>query len=481
MGQVLDFIFQNFFLLLGSLLTIATILVILLENRNPIKASAWVLVVGLLPFLGFFLYLLFGQDQRRKYRIGRRFYDRLMLLPRSLSLEASATPEEGGLSKWQRLIALANYQNKSPLLSVEQIEIFTTGRDMYRQLFDDLRSARDTIHLEAYIFENDRFFEELSELLIEKAKVGVSIRIIYDFIGSYGVPKRKWQHLRSHGIQAYPFLRVYIPLISSTVNYRNHRKITVIDGRVGYMGGMNFATRYAEGSPSLGAWRDTHFRIEGDMVAALQTSFIADWYTVSRKLIAEEGLFNRSKGDKKYFLSQTITGGPWMQLRTIEQLLITMISLASREIKIQTPYFLPTESLSTALINAALSGISVEMIIPDRGDSLVTSLASDSFLEIMLEAGVKIYRYQGGFIHSKLLMVDGEVSAIGSANMDFRSLEHNFEVVSIIYDSAFTRRLEEVFGQDVASSARVELASWQRRPRWQKLKEGFMRLFSPLL
>ena len=287
--------------------------------------------------------------------------------------------------------------------------------------------------------------------------------------------------MRVAGIQVYAFMRVAFPLLSTTVNYRNHRKIVVIDGSVGYVGGMNFAQRYLTGT-ELGMWRDTHFRLTGVAVAGLQGSFLVDWYAVSRKVVNMDRYFDPSVLPNEYSPSvQFVQGGPISHWRTLEQAIIYMISRASERICIQTPYFLPTENLNNAIITSALAGVEVELMLPERTDSRLTTFAANSYLSQLLEAGVKIYQYREGFLHSKLLMVDDRIASIGSANMDFRSLEHNFEISGFVYDPGITKRLTTLFDQDKSACHLLTREEWEKRGRLVRFSESVMRLFAPLL
>lgn len=455
---------------------------VLSENRNPLKASAWVLIVVFIPLIGLLAYVLFGQDQRRLYRLSKRFYRRLMRAPYQLSVPRYLTTTETMLEDKHKLISLLEHSGDAPLLELRSSEIFAWGEQMYARMFEDIRQAEEHIHLQAYIFDADDLFDRLEALLIERAEAGVEVRIIYDFLGSYDVPEARWKQMKAHGIQIYPFMRVAIPLLSSTVNYRNHRKVAVIDGRIGYVGGMNFAQRYLTGN-HLGKWRDTHFRLEGAAVGALQSAFLLDWYSVSRRVLNMERYYGHyeSLSLQPHRCIQLVLGGPISKWPTIEQAFISMIHHAREQIRIQTPYFLPTDGLNSALITAALSGIRVELMLPIRTDSRAATYATASYLADLLEAGVRIYQYEGGFLHSKLMMVDGEISAIGSANMDFRSLEHNFEITGIAYDRQLTLELEQLFEQDKQSCRVLDREVWASRGARRKVQESVMRLFAPLL
>ena len=473
--------FSSWLIIAYIVTTLGVIGTVLSENRNPLKASAWILIIGLIPVVGIMTYIVFGQDQRRLHSIIRSFYRRLMRRPQQLSLPKHLQRKRQITEEHLRLIELIQRNSNTPLLQLQSLEIYAWGADMYEALFHDLEQAEEYIHLQAYIFGADAVLDRLTDLLIRKAKEGITIRIIYDHLGSYNVPKAYWQRMRSAGIQVYAFMRVAFPLLSTTVNYRNHRKIVIIDGSIGYVGGMNFAQRYLTGN-ELGRWRDTHFRITGVAVAGLQSSFLIDWYTVSRKVVNMDRYFDPSVPANEYSPSvQFVSGGPISHWRSIEQAIIYMISRASERIYIQTPYFLPTENLNNALITAALAGVQVELMLPERTDSRLTTYAANSYLTLLLEAGVKIYRYTEGFLHSKLIMVDSSLASIGSANMDFRSLEHNFEISGFVYDSGITKRLIALFEADKKRCRLLTAEEWEERSRQTRMAESVMRLFAPML
>ena len=290
---------------------------------------------------------------------------------------------------------------------------------------------------------------------------------------------RFFKEMKEAGIEVHAFLRVAFPGLTSKVNYRNHRKIVVIDGKVGFMGGMNLADRYAKGS-SWGVWRDTHFKFEGKGVHGLQSVFLIDWYVVSKKLLNEKIYYPAAAiyGDN---IMQIATSGPVGQWRTLLQATIFMIANAKKYIYIQTPYFLPTEGLNQALQTAALGGIDVRLMLPKHSDTRTVNMASHSFIDEMVKAGVHVYFYQPGFLHAKLVVCDDALVSIGSANMDFRSFEHNFEINAFVYQKAFALRMKQIFLHDMRYCERLVPSRWLKRPRKQRLAESFMRLFSPLL
>ena len=364
------------------------------------------------------------------------------------------------------------------------MSVITVGTDKYRQLFEDIRSARSEIHLMYYIIASDELGVKLRDLLVSKAREGVRVRVVYDGLGSFWSDvKGFWRPLRRAGGEVYAFLPVRFPFIDLRINYRNHRKVVVIDQRIGYLGGMNVAQYYAQGN-ELGQWRDTHFRIEGSAVAGLQRVFLVDWAVAVRKRFDLTPYFaeiDRGSSYERPIAMQFLTNGPQAHWQTIEQAFIKACSMAHEEILIQTPYFLPPEGLLMSLCSAAIRGVQVSIMIPERGDSYLTQRASDSYLTQLLQAGVDVRRYRGGFLHSKLMVVDRRIVGVGSANMDFRSLEINLEVMSFVYDRRIAEELCKTFELDLQSCSQLTLAEWNKRTLWIRSWEAVARLFSPLL
>ena len=464
-------------------MVLSIMVVIIGENRNPLKALPWLLVVLFVPVVGVILYIFFGEDLRHTYLINRKVYRRLSIVPNELSERELHHMN----SEADSTMKLVQNNSNSPLLSYQSIEIFTDGANKFARLKADLVAAKEYIHLQYYAFEDDELGTEIAKILIAKAHEGVAVRILYDDVGSWSTKRTFWMRMRKEGVQVYPFMRVIFPILSSRVNYRNHRKLVIIDSRIGYIGGMNIADRYVKGD-NLGTWRDTHFRITGAALAELDSSFLMDWYLVTRRVVS-----NISQKYLRMFAEtsalqvreqprlQLVKGTPTGVWRTIEQSMIALMMRATRLIRIETPYFLPTGPLSSAISVAALSGVEVEIIIPERGDSSLVQAASHSYVDALLDAGVKVYQYGKGFLHSKFITVDNEVSMIGSTNMDFRSLEHNFEIAAILYDAETAQALNRIFDEDRAESRLVLKESWRKRSRIKRFSESVSRLFSPLL
>lgn len=472
---------MGWFSLIYLLVMLGIVAVIISENRNPLKALPWILVVLLVPVLGLVLYIFFGEDLRHAYFIHRKVYHRLTRAPyRYDSMLAERVPHPLSDSP---LVQLIHHITGSQILPVDGVEIFTTGQAKYAQLLYDLEQAHHHIHMQYYIIADDELGEAIAEVLIKKAHQGVRVRLLYDDVGSWKTGKLFWQRLRAEGVEVYPFMKVAFPLFSSRANYRNHRKVVVIDKEIGYIGGMNMADRYVFEDGAT-PWRDTHFRIEGAGVAQLQSAFLVDWYLVSRRVLHLPDYFGiTSSSSVKYpeAAIQVILGAPVGPWRTIEHVLISIISRAEHSICIETPYFLPTDPLLLSLVVAAQSGIDVQLILPQKGDMAPAQWAGFSYVQTLLEAGVKVFLYERGMLHAKILTVDSSVALVGSPNLDFRSLEHNFEIAATIYSPDVVAKLNKIFFEDLLYSAPLTLSGWQMRPKVQKAKESFFRLFSPLL
>lgn len=465
-------------LMIVYIVTILSIVgVILSENRNPVKSLAWVTVLLLLPMVGLVLYIFFGRNIKNKHMISRRKKRRL----RRQGMQALHVPLPGWLSPESRQqIRLARSMSGAPYFPGNSVELFTTGREKFDSLLADIRNAREYIHLQYYIFSDDNIGREIADALIAKVAEGVKVRIIYDHIGSIKTSNRFLRHLKKHGIEIKPFFRVVFPLFATRINWRNHRKICIIDGEVGYIGGMNVADRYIDGPGDGKVWRDAHLRVTGPAVAALQYSFAVDWSFMGGGLLTEETREVPRAGAEGDGI-QMLTSGPNSQWNEIETLMFKAIGNAKHRVYIQTPYFLPTEELLKALHAAAMSKVDVRVMIPRRSDSSILTAASFSYVTECLKAGVKVYLYEAGMIHSKTMLVDREMVTVGSTNFDFRSFEHNFEGNLFIYSRDFNARMAAVFRADMKQSIAINIVEWRKRPLWHRVYESLMRLLSPVL
>ncbi len=473
-------LFATLFFVVYSLTILGIAAVIISDNRNPLKTLPWILVLLFAPGVGLFVYFFFGQDLSKRKIISRRTRKRITTQLREESHEGLPVLPE----RHRPLVRLLSRTAHAVPLYGSRLTPYVDGKSKMEALLADIAAARHHIHLQYYIFSDDATGTRLRDALVAKARQGVRIRILYDDVGCARVRKSFFDSMRTEGIEVRSFLHVQFPRFTSKVNYRNHRKIVVVDGRVGFIGGMNVADRYLlgidRGAGRREPWRDTHFRVEGPGVAGLQASFLSDWSATTKQHLEDPALFPPVERLSDGIL-QLLPSGPFGKWRSLLFADSYAISRASKRIWIETPYYLPSETLNAALQEAALAGVDVRLMLPERSDSRIVDLASHSYLSDMVQAGVKIAFYLPGFLHSKLLIIDDDLVVIGSANMDFRSFEHNFEVNAFVYDPDFNARMAGIFEHDTTSCRLLDPASWFGRPRIRRFAESFVRIFSPLL
>lgn len=459
---------------------------LVLENRNPSKTLAWLLVLALFPIGGFVIYLIFGQKYRKHKRLQSRslpeeFSEALRIhafkhAQRTGELLLDQEPLLSNQKKWMRLL-LTN--SNAPVTENNRIELFQDGNEAFQVMMDALQNARHHIHFEFYIFKDDQIGRQIQQILIRKAQEGVNVRVIYDGMGSRKLKSAFLAEMKQAGVEIASFLPVYFPWLTSRINFRNHRKIVVIDGQIGFTGGLNVGDEYLGKGP-LGYWRDTHMKIQGDAVHYLQLIFLKDWYVAYNQYVSEAEYFPKQEAYQRH-LVQIAASGPDADWEAIWQAHFSLIASAQKRIYIMSPYLIPDESILMALKTAALSGLDVRIILPEKPEYFIVFYATKSYYEDLLKAGVRLYGYQKGFIHSKVLMVDSSVASVGTANLDVRSFRFNFEVNAIIYDGELAEDLERVYRQDLLDSKEILLEEYLRRPFRKKLFESGARLFSPLL
>ena len=453
---------------------ISVIVVVITENRNPVRSLAWVTVLLFLPVVGLIIYIFFGRSIKNEAMLAKMKKRKLLQPELVKQVDFSKLPlSDCSLQQ----IRLAHSLMGAVYYPGNDIDIYIDGEALFKQLKDDLRSAKSSINLQFYIFEDDELGHEISEILCERARAGVAVRVIYDHVGSFRVSKKFYRQMSEAGVEIHPFFKVTFPEFAARVNWRNHRKVTVIDGRVGYIGGMNIANRYL-GKNAV--WRDTHIRICGQSVYGLLHSFAIDWCFMGLPTFEED--YHRYKPALSDMAGIQIVGSsPVGQWHNIALLFQKAIGNAKKLIYIQTPYFLPTSGLLIALQTAALSKVDVRIMIPRNPDSTTLRLASASYLSECMRSGIKIYYYEPGMLHSKVVIVDDEFATTGSTNFDFRSFEYNFECNAFIYSREFNKKMREIFIRDMTKCTRVNPTNWRHRPFFEKLKESLVRLLSPVL
>lgn len=453
-----------------------TIVIVLLDNRNPVKTMAWVLVLVFLPVVGLAFYFFFGRNTRKERLISKKGFSRLSKRPMA---EYQVQEALGDFTGRNQLIPFFHRVSNALPFEGNDVQVFTDGYSMYQELFRRIAKAKHHIHLEFYIFENDAVGRLLRDLLIDKAREGVSVRLLYDDVGCWDVNPMFYDEMLCEGIEVRSFLKVRFPQFTSKVNYRNHRKLAIIDGKVGFIGGMNIALRYLKGVP-WGVWRDTHICLKGKAVYGIQTAFLTDWFAVDRTLLTSAQYFPKmdSVGTS---VAQIVTSDPVGEWHDIMLGLVKAISCAQRYIYVETPYFLPTEQVMAAFQTAALSGVDVRLMIPKKADAFITHKGTMSYLDELMKSGVKVYFYRAGFLHSKLWVADDEWASVGSTNLDFRSFEHNFEANAFFYDEKTVCTLKEIFLEDMKKCMTLSQKIWDKRSFKNKIVESVVRLLAPLL
>lgn len=465
--------------LLYQTIIIITIIHVLMDNRQPSKTMAWALVIYFIPIAGLLAYFFFGIDTRKERMASRHTMDQLtkrsmieFVEQKNLQLPEPEKP----------LINLFVNLSFSLPFNHNKIDILTDGYAFFLSLLRDIATAKDHIHIDVYIFEDDALGHLLSDALIDKSRQGVKVKILYDDVGCWNVKTQFYERLRLEGIEVVPFMPVRIPSFANKVNYRNHRKIFVIDGRIGYIGGMNIALRYIKGRKRH-PWRDTMLRIEGNGVYSLQRTFLIDWYFVDRTLLSDQRYYPEvSDSLPVNCIVQTVTSEPLAAYPEIMQGYMHIISSARKYLYIQTPYFLPPDAILFALKTAAAAGVDVRLMTPRHCDGRLVEWGSRSFLKDMVDAGVKVLLYEKGFLHSKFMVCDDRITTCGSTNVDFRSLENNFEANMFIYDKDVAQRMKQVFLNDETQTIPLNTLHKRMHPSFlARLGESIGRLISPLL
>lgn len=483
-----------------------SVIIVFFQRRNPRSVWTWLFALNFIPVFGILFYLLFGQDLKksRMFRI-KEISDRLNFPIKSQEeiIGADNVPEEmmDPISRDFRSLILYNLETSGAVLTAcNRIQIYTDGQEKFAGLRDALRKAEKYIHIQYYIIKNDEVFDSLVPILQDKARQGVEVRILYDGMGGRFMPSRRWEELKKDGIRVGVFFPPFLGWLNLRVNYRNHRKIAVIDGRVGFVGGFNIGREYISRDPRFGYWRDTHLKITGEAAIGLQIRFALDWhYATGENLFREERYFGEEENARRRLIRQEgpiwpegsqdgdeaclqiISSGPDTREPYIRDNYLALFHKAKHHIYIQTPYFIPDDAILAALKMAASSGVDVRLMIPCKPDHPFVYWATCSYAGELLDYGVKVYIYENGFLHSKGVMVDGKVSCYGTANMDIRSFDLNFEVNATIYDEQVTRRLEQAFMDDLPHCRELTKQAYGQRGLWMRVKEQTSRLLSPLL
>ena len=472
--QTINFIITILYLFI----VIAAVVVVVREKRNPIRALAWVIALIFLPGIGLIFYIFFGRSLRGEM-MTQNNKRRMLNSQRNTSEKKKRhfAPSE----ETKNLVVLGSRLSGFQYTENNKVEIFTDGYTKFEFLKKDLKLAQKSIFLQYYIFLDDKIGNEIADILISKARDGVEVKVIYDHVGSFSAKNSFFKRMEKEGVEIHPFFRVNFPQFANRVNWRNHRKIVVIDGKIGYIGGMNIADRYSYGDgDGKTSWRDTHFRVQGDIIESLVYSFVIDWNFQKNNTYFPD-LSSISHNETSNTGLQLVTGGPVNNWNNLSLMFLKAITSARKKIWIQTPYFLPTDALFNAIEAAALAGVDVRIMMPEHTDSVLLHYASFSYISQCIEAGVKIYLYQAGMLHAKSMIIDDSLVIAGSTNFDFRSFENNFECNLFMYDDTINEKMRDIFYEDIKKCIRVNKESWQKRPLGHRFKESVLRLISPIL
>lgn len=464
-------------LIIYFVIVISCVVVVVSENKNPIRALSWTLALLFLPIVGVVFYLFFGRSLKGHAMVSRKV--RRKLLERSRPKQHSF--ENDRLTVDQiRMIKLAHNLCHAHLDCGNSVEIFTDGHTKFERLKEDIRNARSFIFIQYYIYSDDRLGNEITDLLAEKVRQGVMVKVLYDHVGSFSTRNRFFARMRRLGIDSHPFFRVTFRKLANRINWRNHRKIVVIDGRIGYIGGMNIADRYVDVAPGGRIWRDTHLRLEGPVIESLMYSFAIDWNFLRPDADVQPitVMEYERAGDVDM---QLVTSGPVDKWNNLVLCFQQAIASARKRIYIQTPYFLPTDALLKALQGAALSGVDVRVMLPEKTDSVLLGYGSRSYIDDCLKSGVKVYLFTPGMLHAKTMVIDDDFVTTGSVNFDFRSFENNFEANLLIYSESVNRQMRDIFFHDLSACRKLTLSNWRVRPLTQRIVESLVRLFAPIL
>lgn len=466
---------------------VLSVAIVFFERREPKSVWTWLLLLYFIPILGIFLYLMIGHDFHKRHMFRTKEIEDAMYSAISKQedtiIRNRFEPMDRRLRKFSDLM-LMNLEAADAVYSEDNaVEIYADGREKFKALYEEIENAREYIHIQYYIIRRDELWKPFEELLTEKVSQGVEVRILYDSMGSRGMKRKDWERLKRAGIQTAEFFPAILGRFQLRMNYRNHRKIVVIDGKTAFVGGFNIGREYVGLDKKFGYWRDTHLKIQGSAVLSLHIRFILDWnYAARDNLFLTDRYFQYQPGEAPGETAvQIISSGPDSKWQNIRNVYLKMISKARNNIFIQTPYFIPDETVLDAIRIAAMSGVDVRVMIPCKPDHPFVYWATYSYIGDLLDAGAKCYTYDKGFLHAKGMVVDGLVSCYGTANMDIRSFKLNFEVNAVIYSAKIAEELEQIFQEDLKFCTRVTPYLYGRRSYLVRVKEQFSRLLSPLL
>lgn len=489
--KYLQFIPPDLLLILQILyfaLLIFVCLRVIIDTRAVSKTLAYLLLVIFVPVLGMAFYFSFGVNYRKRkvFRL-KHVVDQIhknIFVAKYDEFKSDRLLSSSYFNDYLPLINLIENRNlgEDLVLPNDELLVLQNGENKFPVLLEALRQAKHHIHMEYYIYNDDEIGRTIRDILIAKAKEGVIVRFIYDDFGSLGIRKDFVKSMIAQGVHCYPFNRLILVRLANRLNYRNHRKIVVIDGYTSFVGGINVSDKYINSPEKPLYWRDTHLMLKGSSTLALQRLFLADWKFCSQELVtASEAYFPQTTNTHFSKFVQVVSSGPDYAMPNILYAILQAINVAKTEILITTPYYIPDNTLQEALKVAAMGGKKVKLLIPEKGDSYIVSVCTASFLQDLLTAGVEVYQYKKGFVHAKTFVIDGKIASIGTANMDLRSFDLNFEVMTLLYDEEIAQSMQATFYKDLEDAQRMTLRVWRKRPKTTKLVEKIIRLLSPFL
>jgi len=483
---------MNWLVFFEVLYIIALVLVcsrIIYDTQNNIKTLAYLLLVVFVPFIGAMIYFSFGINYRK-----RKMYDKKLVADDVLAEKIKTETLQTSITTYKRNKALLESNRElaymlargsmSTLTGDNEVKLLINGETKFPEVVAALEKAKHHIHIEYYIFEDDEIGKTIEEILVRKSREGIEIRFIYDDFGSRSIRRTLAKRMRGSGVKAFPFHKIVFMALANRLNYRNHRKIIVVDGHIGFIGGINVSDRYINAEMNTLFWRDTHLYIKGSGVSYLQYLFMCDWnFCAGDNLKPDNFFFPDYSGFPKAGnkVVQIAASGPDSEVPVILYSMLQAINLATEEILITTPYFIPGESIIDALLVSAMGGVKVKILVPDKSDSVIVNAAARSYYGDLARAGVQIYLYKKGFVHAKTFVADKKLSVVGTANMDIRSFDLNFEVNAIVYDTEIADQLANVFYDDIKEAELVDIEQWDKRPLYKEMLEKTARLISPLL
>lgn len=473
------------FIIISNIFLGAT--VVFLERKSVSSTWAWLMILNFLPIIGFILYLIFGQNlsRRKIFKWDHNVHERTKELVGKQMLEIANQEypfSEPILKEYHGLIYMNLNNDEAPLTLNNSLDIYTDGEEKFHRLLEDIRAAKHHIHIEYYIFRSDFLGHEIIDALAKKAEEGVVVRLLVDDEGSRRLSKKLVRLLIQAGGKFQTFFPGRLPLLNLRINYRNHRKLVVIDGVTGYVGGFNVGDEYLGLNERFGYWRDTHLRIVGEAVNSIQSRFLLDWNQASGEQVPFHDYYTLDQSVHYGEVGiQIVSSGPDKKWEQIKNAFIKMILSAKKHVYIQTPYLIPDESLLNAIFIASLSHVDVRIMIPSKPDHPFVYWATFSNIGLLLEAGARVYLYQNGFLHAKTVVVDKRLATVGTSNLDFRSFGLNFEVNAFIYHQQTARQLADIFKEDIRLSKELTMEDYEKRPLMIKFKESISRLLSPVL